>query len=118
MTTIEAPTIRCTECSADKAVAGRLPRGWKRVGERILCDRCNGEQFALRAVTMRVASPDGIGWPELRALLKDQFTATTQASNWVLRQMAMHDPGIDPATGKMQKNKLREDHATHFDGKA
>lgn len=103
MATTEAlVTVCCSECAAEQAAPKRLPTGWKRIGETVTCVDCWKKRFALRAVTMRVAKPDGIGWPELRKLLRESFTASTQAANWVLRQMALHDPGFNE-NGKLAK---------------
>lgn len=108
MTTTEVPAVlvRCCECGAEKPAPKRLPTGWKRVEESVTCGECWQKRLCLRAVTMRVAKPDGMGWPELRKLLRESFEATTAAANFVMREMAKVEPGFVDVDGKMKLGKL------------
>lgn len=96
--------MQCSTCQAEKSRKNGdgLPIGWKRLGEATHCEKCWRSRFALRAVTLPIVSPVGMSWDDLRKLLRESFTWTTQAANWTLRQLAMHDPGLD-AEGKITK---------------
>ena len=103
---------RCEQCRVIRESGNRLPRGWKRRDESVYCDKCWRAAYALRAITIPVVGPICAGklgakdsapmeWPELRERLKASWIATTQASNWILRQLAVIDPGL--VGGKLAK---------------
>lgn len=97
----------------------RLPMGWKRLVNNVLCGTCKAARFAVRAPTLRIVSPIGLGWPDLRAMLRESFDASRQAANWVLRQIAASDPGIDPQTKKLGKlPQVRPDGESLYKGVA
>lgn len=103
----------CVECGEQKELAkDRLPRGWKRRGDSVYCQECWRARFVLRAVTIPVVGPvctqkpghaksEPLEWPELRERLRESWIATTQASNFMLRDLALRDPGM--VEGKLAK---------------
>lgn len=106
--------MRCAQCGAEKDLGERLPAGWKRTADGVSCASCWRSCFALRAITLPVAGPvctetpghkgsRPLAWPEFRERLKASWIATTQASNWMMRQLALVDPGIgeDGKIGKL-----------------
>lgn len=96
----------CALCGAEKDV-GRIPTGWKLIGDVLHCEKCKLAKYALRAVTIPIVSPVGIGWPDLRKLLRESFSATTEAANFVVREMAKVDDGlVAAANGKRKLGKL------------
>lgn len=101
--------MKCDTCHVERETkSDRTPMGWKRLGDALHCDKCWRGKYALRAVTIPIACPVGMGWPELRKLLRESFEMATQASNWALRQLAMSDPGIDLGTKKLGKMQVCE----------
>lgn len=69
----------------------RLPTGWKRTVAGLFCRACWRERRVLRAIAMPVASPLDGDWKQLRAALKPMFALTTQASNWMMRELYIRD---------------------------
>lgn len=99
--------MKCAQCEVEKDAGERLPRGWKRIAGRVLCGKCKVSAFALRAVTVPIVSPVGMGWPDLRKLLRESFAATTEAANFIVREMAKVDDGlVAAANGKRKLGKL------------
>lgn len=81
-----------------------MPAGWKRhpTTAAVYCGLCWSARYVLRAVTLPIAGPVSCEWPELRAMLKASWIATTAASNWTVRQLCLGDPGqIDGKLAKM-----------------
>lgn len=74
-----------------KAKTSRLPGGWKRHGEEIFCKACWRKGHLLRAICIPVVSPVEGSWTELRAALKEMWSATTSASNWIITQCHVRD---------------------------
>lgn len=89
MPTVAGDTV-CSDCST-KAKSGRLPTGWKRRGEEIFCKICWRKRYVLRAISIPVVSPVNANWTELRTVLKEMWTATTGASNWIATQCLSRD---------------------------
>jgi hypothetical protein len=69
----------------------RLPSGWKRHQAKVYCDKCWGERFILRAVSLPVASPLDCTWDELNESLHALWAVTTQASNWLMTELYAKD---------------------------
>jgi hypothetical protein len=106
MGTIEAPVIAetiitCCICGKEGKKKRRLPRGWKNVGEKYYSPECWSDRNILRAITIPVAAPIGITWPELRDALKIYWRETTKASNWMVRQLALKDVSRDASMTKL-----------------
>lgn len=90
-TTTQQATWTCAGCSAERTKPEkRLPAGWKRISEEVLCTDCVGKRYVLRAVSIPVASPER-EWKEFRGALKEMWQATTQASNWILTELYARD---------------------------
>lgn len=108
--------MKCSACDAVKVLPSktggeRLPNGWKRIAEDVLCEDCVGTRYHLSAIELPVVGPVCTGepgqtgsrpleWPELRDRLRAAWIATTQSSNWIVRQLALSDPGMS-AEGKL-----------------
>lgn len=101
--------VVCSVCVRSVA-ANRLPRGWKRT-DAIYCDKCWKERYVLRAVTMEVLRPigEGIGWDELRTVLRNSWGQTTGMTNWIIGRMFAVDTVRTPQDEKLGKFQ--------FDGK-
>lgn len=80
----------------------RLPRGWKRKGETIYCDRCWGERYILRAVTIPIASPLSLDWPALREILARCWADSTRLANWAARRLWLAENERKPEDEKLQ----------------
>lgn len=99
----------CSVCSKT-GTGPRLPKGWKRT-DVTYCDKCWKARYVLRAVTMEVLKPlgDGIGWPELREVLKASWGQATSMTNWIMGRMFAVDHPRLPDDGRLGKFE--------FDGK-
>ena len=69
----------------------RLPAGWKRHADAIWCGECWGAVFVLRAITIPIVEPLSGTWKELEAALREMWSATTNAANWMLTEMYAKD---------------------------
>ncbi len=88
----KAETLICHSCkTARRALARRLPTGWKRQAEGAYCKSCWNRLYLLRSVTLPVAGPLDCTWDELRHLLHEMWATTTQASNWMLTELYSRD---------------------------
>lgn len=102
-----AVAIQCDACEQareakpTKAGAARLPRGWKRLGERVYCDRCWRASFVLRAITLPIAAPLDGDWKELRAALRECWSNATQLANWAVTELAKADVVRTPDLDKL-----------------
>lgn len=93
-------SIKCIKCTS-VAKSHRLPPGWKRVGDKILCNRCMKREFVLRAITIPVVGPIDSDWKELREVLKDMWAQTTNLSNWLVSHYYAADIKRTPAVEKL-----------------
>lgn len=115
MSTIVVPAsvnAVCSYCSkerktkADKRGGIKLPVGWKREADAVVCKECWQQRYVLRALTFQVASPqlpeDEEGaegdseprpsvWKEFEAALRPLWAETTEASNWMMTQLYVRD---------------------------
>lgn len=97
MPTVAAEAV-CSDCLT-KAKTSRLPGGWKRHKEQVFCKNCWCKRYVLRAICIPVVSPVDGSWTDLRAALKEMWSATTSASNWIMTQCHMRDT-IRPPGGE------------------
>ena len=83
----------CQRCqAAPKVMTGtRLPRGWKHVGEAILCPACLHDHYLHRAVTVPIASPIDATWGEFGAALKEAWVQSTACANWIVTTLYVRD---------------------------
>jgi hypothetical protein len=72
----------CTHCRTERGRPDRLPMGWSRDGDAVLCGACWGERYVLRAITIPVAAPESCTWAELRPILDDAWTEARRLGNW------------------------------------
>lgn len=105
--------MQCSRCNATKETA-RIPSGWKRVGDEVLCESCKHKAFVLRAVTIPVASVDD--WDEFRGELKSAWALTTNACNWMMTQLYVRDVrrNGEPKMPKMEKQYLYPEARARF----
>src|SRR6185437_1838213 len=95
-----ATAIPCAGCAiSPKTGASRLPAGWKRRGAEVYCRDCWRERYILRAVTLRVAEPEG-GWKALDAALRDARAACTAVANWATCELYARDAKPTGAPGE------------------
>lgn len=93
----------CAKCSKD-ANRPKLPGGWHRRGDEVVCRDCWDEEYVVRSVTIPVAGiqhftwigernsqPQKADWKDLRPDLKEQFRACTKLSNWAIRELLKLD---------------------------
>jgi hypothetical protein len=83
--------LTCSVCSKSREEGARLPRGWKHHRDQTYCEQCWGERYLLRAIVIPVVSPVDASWEELNQSLDSMFRATTQASNWMVTELAKRD---------------------------
>ena len=82
----------CSSCQAVREKPEkRLPSGWKRRAEEVLCDTCWSKRYILRAIAIPIAFPVECDWQELRSALNECWKATTQASNWMMTELYTRD---------------------------
>lgn len=98
----EAASYACSFCAASRE-GTRLPRGWKRLGDKTLCQDCLHARYVLRAVTFPVSGPIGAEWSELREALKKAWGQTTRLANWLLDQYYARDARRTPDLEKLPK---------------
>jgi hypothetical protein len=94
----------CGECRRERTLKGdtaRIPAGWKRKGEALLCGDCWRTHYVLRAVSIPVASPLDMAWDEFGRALRAQWALITQASNWMLTELYTRDDR-SRETGKLK----------------
>ena len=100
-------TIHCTACGTERTVKptrsglARLPRGWKRVAQEVLCGECKGARFRLCAITMPVIGPISCDWPTLRALLRQCWAESTRLANWITSECYVRDVRRHPGLEKL-----------------
>ena len=83
--------MQCTYCSAIGKHPTRLPRGWKRSGDDLVCPKCWGERHILRAVTIPIVGPVDGTWAELRDDLRNAWADATALSNWLMTEYYVRD---------------------------
>lgn len=106
----DATTLVCSSCSTPSTRDNaKLPRGWKRIGkgtdERIWCGECWHRAYVLRAISVPVVRPlgEGVGWPELRAALKEAFAASTALANYASTASYAAEQPREPGQKKIGK---------------
>lgn len=99
--------MKCSRCGTSPKTlpkGERSPRGWKRLGEELVCGECWAKAFMLRAVTLPVAGPlDREQWPMLRELLQKGWAQTTALANWAVAALSRSDIVRMPDMEKMPK---------------
>jgi hypothetical protein len=82
----------CAGCNAERnKPEKRLPSGWHKRADEVLCSTCWGARYLLRAIAMQVVSPLDCEWKDLRVSLSAMWALTTQASNWMVTQLYSRD---------------------------
>lgn len=98
--------VVCTRCGltveAKLTAKGnpRLPRGWKDHHGR-WCPNCWRQNWAVRAITFRVAGPVGAEWSDLRDALKTCWGNATAVANWAVRELSRADIVRTPEMEKL-----------------
>lgn len=103
-------------CSASGATiaakSSRLPKGWKRIEDRLYSSEAWRERYCIRAVVVPIVMPivpDGRGpqdiavkaaWVTLREKLKAAWVLSTEAANWALRRLLANEPTRQPGATK------------------
>jgi hypothetical protein len=79
--------------------------GWHRhpVDEVLLCPRCWGRAYIVRAVTIPVAGPVDGSWAELAAALKSCWQGATSVANWAVTQLRLADVVRTPQMERLPK---------------
>ncbi len=96
--------MKCSICGIEKEEKGRLPRGWKRLGEAVQCGACWQKAFLLRAVTIPVAGPiDPKDWPALREALGEAWGDSTRLANWAMTELVKVETVRKPDDKKLGK---------------
>jgi len=105
-TSTETVEIACSVCGALRNVKPtvkgkpRPPRGWKNVGSTLTCSECWGKTYAIRAMTIPIASAD---WEVFRPILRQAQEAVTHLSNWAIRKLLANDVVRGPGEEKLPK---------------
>jgi hypothetical protein len=106
---VKKATARCVGCKAavetkpTVAGDGSLPGGWKRTPAGVLCSGCVGERYVTRSIEFPVASPVGVGRPELEALLRSCWLKSTALANWASTELYARDDKRPDAKGHLRK---------------
>lgn len=93
----DAPQIMCCGCSTARQSPltrqgeCRLPRGWKRLVGSTYCPKCRGLRYRLRAVAVPIGKPLGITWAEFHAVIREQWSLSSQCMTWMIREMYARD---------------------------
>lgn len=113
-------TAICCGCSREQKAkpnrdgAPKCPRGWKAVGDGLLCRECKAERFFIRAVRMKIVGvhPSDGGkqaareMPELRAALSAAAKASARFGNWYVQRLFAADLAVAPLE-KTKDNKSK-----------
>lgn len=89
--------VTCSGCGAErqskprKAGGERVPKGWSEWNGQTLCGKCMSARTVVRAVTLPVAGPVEITWPELRERLRVAWGESTSAANWIVTELYARD---------------------------
>lgn len=89
--------VKCAGCRREAktkltpAGQSRIPQRWHRRKDEIFCADCWSGRFILRAIALPVASPLDAPWEELWKACRMSWALTTQASNWMMTELAKHD---------------------------
>lgn len=88
----------CVACNL-ASDAARLPRGWKRIRDEVLCKSCFQDRYVLRAVTVPVAGALAgtqeerrEWWKRFRAELVIAWRAATRTANWTVSELFAAEP--------------------------
>lgn len=100
----KAQTVyRCLSCGESRDGTVR-PRGWHEdTAGNIFCKPCWHKSYVLRAVTIPVAGPVDVEWPELRESLKACWQLATRLKNWGVSVLAGVDVVRTPDMKKLPK---------------
>jgi hypothetical protein len=96
----------CSQCKTEKYIkpdrrgTERLPAGWKRLPNEILCGKCVKDSYVIRAVEFPVASPVDMTREELNALLDGCWREARRLANWAECQLFDADKKTLDAQGK------------------
>jgi hypothetical protein len=101
VTRVSADTVlalpACAGCGASASTGARLPRGWKRASpSAVYCATCLAARYIHRSVTVPIAGPVTSGehaatWPTFGAALRETWTQTTAAANWIVTELYTRD---------------------------
>jgi len=103
------PVIECDLCEQTKQTRASatgmaiLPRGWRRFGGQVWCDKCWRSHYYIAAITIPVLGPANGNWKDLRAALRLSWSQSTALSNWAISELYKADVTRDAAMGKLPK---------------
>jgi len=80
----------CSSCQTSKD-ATRLPSGWKRQDDTILCGDCWHTRYVVRSVAFSVAEAIGVSWQEFCQALNQSWGLSTSLANWSMCELIKHD---------------------------
>lgn len=105
MTIYTESAVTCAQCHLQRDAKRsknvlRLPRGWKRLGAEMLCPKCFGSRYVVRAITFPVAGPHDATWPELREALAAAWADATAAANYITTELYARDARRSPSDEK------------------
>lgn len=102
-------TTTCAQCSAIRETkpakdgTARVPMGWHRVGDALLCADCMARRYVMRAITIPVVGPEDATWADLRVALTAAWGETTRAANWIATELYARDVRRAPGDAKLPK---------------
>lgn len=94
MSEISILCIACQQTQATKVTAAghaRLPRRWRREAAGPLCPSCVSARYLPGSLTVPIAGPVDGTWQAFGAACKAQWVLTTQAANWIVRELYVRD---------------------------
>jgi len=98
---------RCSGCGceakskASKSGDAKVPMGWKRTSEGMLCRSCMQSAYRTVACALPIVKPLGATWDEFGTALRTAWERSTSLSTWAMARMHLADPGLDAEKKKL-----------------
>lgn len=100
--------IKCSKCDTTKEAKEakndvKLPIGWKRINDNVICSTCLRKYYMLRAISVPIAYPVGSTKDEMWKAVRSAWRMATEVSNWAVTEMAKIDVVRTAADEKIPK---------------
>lgn len=80
----------------------RPPRGWKRVGDQLLCSACVRIGYRILTVTLPITGPLDRTWAEFGAACREAWAETTRCANWLATELYARDVRRESSDEKLR----------------
>jgi len=114
----ETLTVACTRC--DRAIKARpkidgtpkVPKGWRQIGDTLLCRDCKTALYYVRAVRLQIRGvcehdKDGRTWDDCRKALSAAAVASARLGNWLVQRLFEADQAAAPTLEKTKDGKTK-----------